>query len=76
MAKPILIIKVDRLLNDNSACQIIHDKVERILQGEYHVIVLPCIGKSEPEFQALNPETIEQTDIESIRELIKNLMTQ
>lgn len=74
MPKPILIIKVDRVLNDNSMCQIISGRVEKAVNHEYHVLVIPCLAKPEPEFQALNPDTVEQTDIDTIREMIKNLM--
>ena len=47
--------------------------IEKLLDSQYYVLVLACLSSQEPVFECYNVEKVEQTDIDTIREMINNL---
>jgi hypothetical protein len=70
MAKPIFLIKLNRSVEPEQGEQV-KAKVEKTLQGEYHVLVACVLDQGMAEFECFNAERLPETTIEEIKESLK-----
>ena len=71
MAKPIFIINLPNVVDKTAVANSIKLTYPE-LHSEYHVILVWKNDLDSPTFQAFNPETIPDIDIEKLKETLEN----
>lgn len=70
MAKPIFVIKVNKIFPLEQGKNI-KEKIEKALEGEYHVLVANCLDRDEPIFECYNAKDETYVDIEELKKIVQ-----
>lgn len=73
MAKPILIIRIDRKIVGEQDLNGFSSAIEDRLNNEYHVIPVTILTDYNVEFEVLNTDKASELDIEKLKNDIKEM---
>lgn len=71
MAKPILIVRLDKRLLLNTEPTELGEHIQDKFNKEYHVFVIPLLDNYNIEMEVLNVRDINEIDVEELKKKVK-----
>lgn len=76
MAKPIALIKINRLITPEELAKIERKMEKHTISADYHILLVPCLDNGDVTLETHNDENATETTVEELRQQIKSLINE